>query len=162
MVETYLSLGSNLGDREGYLQYACGMIDKRIGVIMDKSSVYESSPWGFTSDNFFYNQVLCVSCNVEADELLHLVQQIEREAGRERLLAGYADRTLDIDILFYGDRVVTMPGLTIPHPHMTERRFVLEPLCELAPDFIHPVLKLPLHRLLEQCKDSLSVRKLNT
>jgi 2-amino-4-hydroxy-6-hydroxymethyldihydropteridine diphosphokinase len=106
--------------------------------------------------------VLCVSCNVEADELLHLVQQIEREAGRERLLAGYADRTLDIDILFYGDRVVTMPGLTIPHPHMTERRFVLEPLCELAPDFIHPVLKLPLHRLLEQCKDSLSVRKLNT
>jgi len=160
MTDVFLSLGSNLGDRYGYLQYACRMIDKYIGFVAGKSSVYESAPWGFTSGNLFYNQVLQIYCAVEVTDLLRLVQRIEGEAGRERSSTGYTDRTLDIDILFYGDNIVSTPELTIPHPYVADRRFVLEPLCELAPYFIHPVLKVTLNQLLEKCKDTTPVCKI--
>ncbi|MGC8803866.1 MAG: 2-amino-4-hydroxy-6-hydroxymethyldihydropteridine diphosphokinase [Bacteroidales bacterium] len=161
MESVFLSLGSNLGDRYGYLQYAHRAIEHRIGGVMAKSSVYESAPWGFASDNFFYNQVLRIQCEVEVTELLLALQQVEREAGRERLTTHYADRTLDIDILFYGDKVVTLPDLIVPHPYITERRFVLEPLCEIAPSFVHPVLQLNLQELLDQCRDTSIIRKIN-
>ncbi|MEJ5265142.1 MAG: 2-amino-4-hydroxy-6-hydroxymethyldihydropteridine diphosphokinase [Bacteroidales bacterium] len=162
MENVFLSLGSNLGDRNSYLQYACQMIEQRIGVVEHKSSVYESAPWGYVSKNFFYNQVLQIQCNIEALELLSNLQQIEQELGRERYASHYVDRTLDIDILFFGEQVISLPQLTVPHPYITQRRFVLEPFSEIAPFFIHPVLKLTIQQLLEQCEDKSFIRKLES
>lgn len=161
----YLSLGSNQGDREGYLQQATDLIRARVGSVVCCSTVYETAPWGrfeVGEDKPFLNMAVEVQTQLTPQELLATVNAIEQDLGRRRPAGSssgeacrvYVSRPIDIDIIFYGSEVVDTPRLTIPHPRMQLRRFVLQPLCDMAPDFVHPVLGRTLRQLLEACPDN--------
>lgn len=141
-MKVYLGLGTNLGDKEANLHAAVREINERIGEVTSLSAFYATAPWGFSSENTFLNAACCVESNLSPLDLLRETQAIERELGRTKKSVDrhYADRLIDIDILLYGDRVLHTPELEIPHPLMTERRFVMDPLAEIAPDVVHPVL----------------------
>ena len=138
----YLGLGTNLGDKEQNLRMSIKKIEKRIGNVVSLSAFYATAPWGFSSENSFLNAAVCVETTLLPLQVLEETQRIERELGRtEKSVNGlYADRLIDIDLLLYDDRVMDAEGLILPHPLMTERRFVMEPLSEIAPDVVHPVL----------------------
>lgn len=138
----YLGLGTNLGNKEQNLRMAVQKIEERIGKIVSLSAFYVTAPWGFASDNSFLNAVVCVETSLRPLEVLKETQAIERELGRTSKSMGgvYSDRLIDIDLLLYGDTIMDEEGLILPHPLMTERRFVMEPLAEIAPDVMHPVL----------------------
>lgn len=138
MATLYLSLGTNLGDRQSNLDTALTLIGQRIGTVSAKSSVMETEPWGFESSNFFLNMAVKVSTKLKPMNVLKAAKEIEREMGRtvKSDTDGYQDRIIDIDILLYDDLVMQTPELTIPHPLMQKRRFVMEPLSEIAPDLI--------------------------
>lgn len=135
MATLYLSLGTNLGDRRKNLETALTLISQRVGTVMARSSVIETEPWGFESQNRFLNMAAKVLTELKPTKVLDTTQAIEREMGRTTKsdAGGYKDRIIDIDILLYDDLVIDTPQLTIPHPHMYERRFVMEPLTEIAP-----------------------------
>lgn len=141
MTDVYLGLGSNLGDKADHLRTAIRLIGERIGKVASLSSFYETEPWGFVSDNSFLNAAVRVETALPPFEVLRITQQIEREMGRDRKSADgvYSDRPIDIDLLLYGSLVLSTPQLTVPHPLMTERDFVMTPLAEIAGDFRHPV-----------------------
>ena len=136
MHTVYLGLGTNLGDKEANLKAAIEEIRKRIGEITSLSAFYASEPWGFESENSFLNAVCRVTTDFPPMEVLHLTQDIERSLGRLKKSVGgqYSDRLIDIDILLYDDWHIDTPELTIPHPLMWERDFVMIPLREIAPD----------------------------
>src|SRR5574344_853529 len=135
----YLSLGTNLGERELNLKSAIKEIGA-LGSIIQISAVYETEPWGFSSENKFLNMVVEIQTNIPACQLIKECLNIEAILGRTRGSAlGYESRIIDIDILFFGNEVVNQDGLIIPHPHIQDRRFILEPLCEFAPNFLHPL-----------------------
>ena len=138
----YLGLGTNLGDKEQNLRMSIKKIEERIGNVVSLSAFYATAPWGFSSENSFLNAAVCVETTLLPLQVLEETQRIERELGRtEKSVNGlYADRLIDIDLLLYDDRVKDAEGLILPHPLMTERRFVMEPLSEIAPDVVHPVL----------------------
>lgn len=133
MHTVYLSLGSNLGDRELMLRRAVQLIGERVGRIERLSSFHETAPWGFSSENMFINAAVCVSTSLSPRELLEATQDVERELGRKvKSVDGqYHDRPIDIDILLYDDIRVDEPDLKIPHPRMNERDFVMKPLGEI-------------------------------
>ena len=137
----YLGLGTNLGDKEQNLRMSIKKIEERIGNVVSLSAFYATAPWGFSSENSFLNAAVCVETTLLPLQVLEETQRIERELGRtEKSVNGlYADRLIDIDLLLYDDRVMDAEGLILPHPLMTERRFVMEPLSEIAPDVVHPV-----------------------
>ena len=151
-MKVYFSLGSNLGDRAQLLEKALTLLNKEIGNLVSRSSFYETEPWGFSSNHSFLNA--CCLCETELSplEVLHRTQQIEKELGRKRKSKNkkYHDRPIDIDLLLCDDLTINTKELTIPHPFMQERRFVLEPLKEIAPDVIHPVLHISISEMLEQ------------
>lgn len=151
-MKVYFSLGSNLGDRAQLLEKALTLLNKEIGNLVSRSSFYETEPWGFSSNHPFLNA--CCLCETELSplEVLHRTQQIEKELGRKRKSKKkkYHDRPIDIDLLLCDDLTINTKDLTIPHPFMQERRFVLEPLKEIAPDVIHPVLHISISEMLEQ------------
>ncbi len=130
---SFLSLGSNLGDREKNLRRAIDMLSERVGKVLRVSLFMETKPWGFVSDNIFYNACVKVDTDLAPQELLAATQEIEKALGRTRKSEGgkYCDRTIDIDILLYGDITVDDENLKIPHPHMYERDFVMIPLKEI-------------------------------
>ncbi len=130
---SFLSLGSNLGDREKNLRTAIDMLGERVGEVLRVSLFMETKPWGFVSDNIFYNACVKVDTDLTPQELLAATQEIEKALGRTRKSEGgkYCDRTIDIDILLYGDITVDDENLKIPHPHMYERDFVMIPLKEI-------------------------------
>lgn len=132
---TYLGLGCNLGNREETMCEAIQQIGKRIGAVMRQSAFIETEPWGFDSLNLFLNACICVETALSPQELLEETQAIERELGRTCKSTGghYADRTIDIDILLYDRLTLSLPTLTVPHPHIAERDFVLRPLREICP-----------------------------
>ena len=138
----YLGLGTNLGDKEQNLRMSIKKIEERIGNVVSLSAFYATAPWGFSSENSFLNAAVCVETTLLPLQVLEETQRIERELGRtEKSVNGlYADRLIDIDLLLYDDRVMDAEGLILPHPLMTERRFVMEPLSEIAPDVVQPVL----------------------
>ena len=138
----YLGLGTNLGDKEQNLRMSIKKIEERIGNVVSLSAFYATAPWGFSSENSFLNAAVCVETTLLPLQVLEETQRIERELGRtEKSVNGlYADRLIDIDLLLYDDRVMDAEGLILPHPLMAERRFVMEPLSEIAPDVVHPVL----------------------
>ena len=138
----YLGLGTNLGDKEQNLRMSIKKIEERIGNVVSLSAFYATAPWGFSSENSFLNAAVCVETTLLPLQVLEETQRIERELGRtEKSVNGlYADRLIDIDLLLYDDRVMDAEGLILPHPLMTERRFVMETLSEIAPDVVHPVL----------------------
>lgn len=136
--KVFLGLGSNLGDRQAYLDAACRELSAHQSVqIIQSSSLYESEPVGYLDQGWFLNQVVEIETTLEPDELLHFTQDIENKLGRKRLIH-WGPRVIDIDILLYGDRIIKAPHLTVPHPSMYERCFVLMPLREIAADLIHP------------------------
>ena len=153
METAVLILGSNLGDRKTFLDRAIIAIGKEVGRILVKSSVYTSSAWGFEGKEF-YNQVLVLETSWEAMEILKWIKDFERDSGREVRKGGYKDRTIDVDICYYGDQIIEAAGLTIPHPALHARNFVLKPLVEILPDFNHPVLNKNHQELLEICVDN--------
>lgn len=158
MEETvFLGLGTNLGDRENNLLMAVNMIREEIGMEIDCSSVYETEPWGFLSDNPFLNMVVRVTTSLKPQEVLEKTLMIEARLGRRRGVRRYVSRTMDIDILLYGTDVINNENLEIPHPGIAVRRFVLEPLRELAPEMMHPVLKVTFSELLMKCRDKRAV-----
>lgn len=155
----FLCLGSNLGDREDYLNKALELIDKNIGKISTRSKIYETEPWGFKSENLFLNMVIQAHTKLKPFELMDRIRKIEDQLGRIRNSRQYISRTIDIDILLYSNLVLEKRGLTIPHPLMQDRRFVMVPLCEIAPKMIHPVIGKPFAQLLEECDDKRGVTK---
>ncbi len=130
---SYLALGTNLGDRQGYLSRALALICMRVGTILRQSSVVETEPVGFASENKFLNMCIAVDTPLTPHELLRATQDIERALGRTAKSANqtYHDREIDIDILLYGDITLDEESLQIPHPRMTEREFVMKPLSEI-------------------------------
>ncbi|MCE2616758.1 2-amino-4-hydroxy-6-hydroxymethyldihydropteridine diphosphokinase [Phocaeicola oris] len=152
MATVYLGLGTNLGNREQNLHFAVEQIQKRIGDVITLSAFYMTEPWGFQSTNSFLNAACAVQTNYTPEELLLVTQSIEKQIGRKEKSINriYSDRLIDIDILLYDEVIVNSKELVIPHPLMEQRRFVLEPLVEIAPDVIHPILKEPIRTLFSE------------
>ena len=158
MNKVFLGIGTNLGDREANLKEAVVRIEQQIGGIIKSSSVYETEPWGFTTENQFLNVVTEVGTRLSPEEVLKEISSIETLLGRVRGEVRYTSRVIDIDILIYDNKIIKQDGLIIPHPIMQERKFVLVPLCEIAPGFIHPVLKKSISEILEITNDKSNVR----
>jgi 2-amino-4-hydroxy-6-hydroxymethyldihydropteridine diphosphokinase len=151
MSNVYIGLGSNLGDRKKNITNATVILGSVMGDIKILSSIYETKPWGFSSNNLFLNAVILIETDCTPETCLQMAKRIEEEMGRtyahhER----YEDRVIDIDILLYDDITIHTESLTIPHPLIQEREFVLQPLSEIAPELIHPVLNKPIKDLLEE------------
>ncbi len=155
----YLLSGSNLGDKNANLEQAKTLIQSHIGSIERFSSVYETAAWGKTEQPSFLNQVIEISTSLSPGSLLNIALQIEQDMGRVRV-EKWGERLIDLDILYYNDAVYSSSHLTIPHPGIPGRRFTLVPLVELAPGFIHPLLKKTNEVLLEECQDPLPVNKI--
>jgi 2-amino-4-hydroxy-6-hydroxymethyldihydropteridine pyrophosphokinase len=138
MATLYLSLGTNLGDRRSNLEAAITHIAREVGTVVSASDIIETEPWGFDSPNQFLNMAVKVQTNLQPLEVLRTTQEIERTLGRNhKTVSGeYHDRLIDIDILLYDDLVMNTPQLTIPHPRMFQRRFVMEPLAQIAPELV--------------------------
>jgi 2-amino-4-hydroxy-6-hydroxymethyldihydropteridine diphosphokinase len=150
----YLLTGSNLGDRKLYLDKAKHSLRKAVGDLLAESSIYESEPWGFVTENAFLNQVLLYETLLTPYEILQIIKLIEADNGRIHTKDGYSSRNLDVDILFYDNLILNSSDLTIPHSMLHKRRFTLLPLAEIAPDFNHPVFGLSVRYLLEKCEDA--------
>jgi len=153
----YLSLGSNLGHREQHITEALKLIQSRIGSPEKVSKIYESEPWGYTSEFRFCNCCLSLQTSLAPLPLMDLLLDIELTLGRLREGPGYSDRVIDIDMLFYGDRRMDHSRLSLPHPSMGDRKFVLAPLAEIAPDLIHPVRGISIQQMLQACPDQSEV-----
>lgn len=152
-------LGSNLGDRFEALRRAMELISGEAGKIIAASSVWETEPWGFDADEQFLNMVIVLETTLEPKVLIQRFRSIEGRMGRKKRGGGkYESRIIDLDILFWDDRVISLPGLEVPHPKLHSRRFVLEPLMEVAPDKVHPETGLTVAEMLQFCEDNSEVR----
>jgi 2-amino-4-hydroxy-6-hydroxymethyldihydropteridine diphosphokinase len=152
----FLGLGSNIGDRAAYLKEAIKLIGLPIVAI---SSVYESEPVDYLNQPWFLNRILQCETTFHPLNLLQECQKVETELGRTREISK-GPRTIDIDLLFYNEEIISTPDLTVPHPAIPQRRFVLIPMSEIAPDFVHPQLKLTIRELLERCPDNSVVKRI--
>lgn len=152
MSRVYFSLGTNLENKNANLLRATDLIAEKIGTVSAISSVYETKPWGFESENNFLNRMLCVETALSPDEVLTVTQAIERTVGRRRKTTNhsYHDRLIDIDVIAYDNLILQSENLQLPHPLFHKRLFVLEPFNEIAPDFVHPVLNKKVKELLEE------------
>lgn len=159
MSQAILSLGSNLGNRVLHLNTAISRMEIEIGGILAKSSIFESESWGFKSENTFLNQVVSFQTELNPEDLLKMILKIENDLGRIRISDTYESRTIDLDILFFEDRIIEKTMLQIPHPRISERKFVLMPLNEIMTNFIHPISQKSIKILLDECWDKLWVKK---
>ena len=157
---TYLLLGSNLGNSEEILEKAMMAIESQIGKIILRSKYYETAPWGVVNQPNYLNIAIAVDTLLQPADLLKQTQNIEEILGRVRK-EKWGARLIDIDIIFYGNKIVEKPDLIIPHPLMQERNFVLVPLQEIAPDFVHPVFKKSIQVLYNTCEDIAEVKVQN-
>lgn len=156
---TYLSIGSNLGNRFLNIQKAIFRLNTDDSVVEKVSAVYENPAVGFQGADFL-NACFSIRTNLTAEKLLQLITQIENDFGRERSSDGtYKSRVIDLDILYFSEKVLVTENLIIPHPRMTERNFVLKPLADIAPQFYHPILEKDTRNLLQECKDESSLTK---
>lgn len=148
MASVYLGLGTNIGNKRKNMVTAAALLAERAGDVLSLSSFYETEPWGFDSENTFLNAALELETSCSLMELLRLTQQIEREMGRTQKSDGsYHDRIIDIDILLYGNEIIHTEELVVPHPLMQQRLFVMQPLAEIAPSLVHPVLQKSMYEL---------------
>ncbi|MFZ2287791.1 MAG: 2-amino-4-hydroxy-6-hydroxymethyldihydropteridine diphosphokinase [Bacteroidales bacterium] len=154
-----VGLGSNLGDRFAALARAMEHIGEEAGEVIASSSVWETEPWGFEADDKFLNMVVVIDTLKKPQQLMQLFRSMEGRMGRRHSGGGkYESRIIDLDILLWEDRIISIPGLEVPHPRLADRRFVLEPLCEVAPEAVHPVTGLTVAEMLEMCPDKSEVR----
>lgn len=160
MQEVYLLLGSNMGNRAENLSKAISLIGQQCGNVFAQSHLYETAAWGNTEQQSFYNQGIGVHTTLLPEDLLITIKEIEKEVGRIETIH-WGPRVIDIDIILYGQEVVDLPQLKIPHPYMHERRFTLTPLAEIAPNALHPVFNKTVSELLEECADDSEVVRID-
>jgi 2-amino-4-hydroxy-6-hydroxymethyldihydropteridine diphosphokinase len=149
----YLILGGNIGNKLQNLEMTRELISAKVGAITKISDIFVTAPWGNKEQPDFYNQALLVETAMQPAELLQCLLEIEAVNGRVRDDRKWAERTIDIDILFYNTEVINLPQLKVPHPHIQARRFVLAPLSQIAGDFIHPLINVSINTLLNECPD---------
>ncbi len=162
MHKVFLGLGGNIGNKEENFIRVHRLIAKMLGPIKQVSSLYEAPPWGFSSEDNFWNQAVEIETVLEAEELLWRIKEIEEMLGRKSAEASderYTSRPMDIDILYFDDAYFETQSLTVPHPRIQDRLFVLVPLVEIAPEFKHPLLRMTNLTLLDNCKDKSIIRK---
>ena len=152
MSKVYLSIGSNKGNRSALINKAIDEIEEKVGIIISRSSIYESKSWGFDS-NDFYNLCLLIDTDIKPKSLLINLKKIEKSMGREDIDGSYSDRFIDIDILFYDNIITDLEDLKIPHPKIEIRKFVLVPMLEIADDYVHPILNKTIKELDSNCSD---------
>jgi len=155
-INVFLGLGSNVGDRVANLRTAYDLIHRTIGKVAKYSHLYETEPWGNKEQEPFINQVIMINTTLDPRELLEAITKVERQMGRVKK-EKWGPRIIDVDILFYGKRIIRDKGLDIPHPELHKRAFVLVPLLELAPEFEHPMLKKAIDELYMACDDQSDV-----
>lgn len=156
----YLLLGGNLGDREANLKKAIELVNDKIGHVIAISSLYETAAWGKTDQPSFLNQAVSLRTRLTALEVLAHALSIEQELGRVRK-DKWGERLIDIDLILFGDEIINIPDkLQVPHPHMQDRKFVMEPLAEIAPEVIHPLLRETMLDICRNITDPLEVKKL--
>jgi len=158
MNNTYLLLGSNIGNSKASLSKAVAQIEKQIGRVTRQSGLYSTAAWGNTKQPDFLNQVIIVETKLSAQHTMQTILNIEMKMGRIRTVKN-APRVIDIDILFFNKEIIGQAELTVPHPHIQNRRFVLVPLNQLSPNLKHPILNKTVHQLLINCPDKLNVKK---
>ena len=161
MHKVFIGLGGNIGNKAENFKRAHELISKKLGEIVLKSSVYETPPWGFHSKYVFWNQVVCIDTILEPLELLWRIKEIEESFGVKSKEERYTNREMDLDILYFDDDFFEDKDLIVPHPRIHERKFVLVPLAEIAPDFKHPLLRMSNITLLENCKDKSLIQKVD-
>ena len=157
----FLCLGGNMGDRLVNLNHTKALISEERLTILAESSIYETKAWGDENAPDYLNQCIKIATDLDAASLMQLLLTIEQKMGRMRNGTN-ADRTADIDILLFNDEIINTGFLTVPHPRLHLRQFVLKPLNEIAAEIVHPVLNKTIHELLESCTDKLTVRKIGT
>lgn len=159
MHQVFLGIGGNIGNKPKNFSKVHSLIENKLGTITKNSSVYETPPWGFSAKENFWNQVVEIQTELKPRKILAEIHEIENLFNRERHSGKYKSREMDIDILFYDADCTENDELTIPHRKLHQRLFVLVPLAEIAPDFIHPFFNKSNKLLLEQCKDESVIKK---
>lgn len=160
--QVILSLGSNLGNRQAFIQQAIALIDQRVGTVISVSKLYETPAWGFESHHFL-NAAILVHTYFSAEDVLHKILNIEHDLGRNRHSSnGYKARTMDIDIIAFDDEIIETENLIVPHPQMIHRKFVLVPLADICPDWQHPQTKISIQDLLKQTNDDSALTAVGT
>ncbi len=154
----YLLLGSNMGNSIAHLSQAFYAITAQVGNSMGVSAIYQTAPWGNTQQNDFYNQALWIKTPFTANLVLQKCLKIERELGRVRD-EKWGPRIIDIDIVFFNNKVISQVNLTIPHPHIQERRFALQCLMDVCPNYRHPLFNKSIRQILKGCTDNSSVKR---
>jgi len=161
MHTVFIGLGGNIGDKPENFKRAHTLINERLGQIQLESSIYETPPWGFHSEHFFWNQVVQIETKLEAEELLWHMKELEDKFGVKSKDERYTNREMDLDILYFDEVYLEDKELIIPHPRIHERKFVLVPLVEIAPDYKHPLRRLTNLQMLENCRDKSIIRKVD-
>ena len=162
MAIIYIGIGSNEGDRLAILKDALLQLKRNLGIFMESSSLYETEPWGFESSQTFYNCVLKFETEHGPQELLNILQYIEKQAGRTKNdTVNQQNRTLDLDLLYYDNQIIEDANLTVPHPKISERNFVLMPLAEINGELIDPVHQKSIQDLLKESNDTNSVNRID-
>ncbi len=161
MNKIYFSIGSNIGDRLHYMEEAIRLININVGKVTSRSSMYETEGWGIKDQPKFLNAVVEIESTRFPSEILKITQKIEYALGKSKK-EKWGPRNIDIDILYYGNEIFNEEGLVIPHPHISERKFVLKPMSEIAPDWVDPVSKKTIQELLTACEDSGEIYILET
>ncbi|HZE82859.1 MAG TPA: 2-amino-4-hydroxy-6-hydroxymethyldihydropteridine diphosphokinase [Puia sp.] len=158
---SYLLIGGNEGDREAWLENARENIAEAAGPVLLRSSLYETAAWGKTDQADFLNQALQIGTSLDALALMDTLLKIEEKMGRRRV-EKWGARRIDIDILFFNEEIIRLPQLVVPHPEIQNRRFALAPMEEIAPLYIHPLLRKSIRVLLAECPDKLDVKKISS
>lgn len=159
MAKVYISLGTNLGNKEQNLRNAIGEITQTCGKVEQTSPIYSSAPWGFESFNNFLNQVVLIETKFSPQQLIKCLLEIEKSMGRNRSTVDYQDRIIDLDILFYDDLIIEEDSLIIPHPSLHNRNFIMQPFLEMCPSFVHPKLKKTISEILNSSTDTIKAYK---